>query len=40
MIREIVFAGICLMRVKHAYIKLHPIETNNDFHKIKKLKIY
>ena len=39
MIREIVFAGICLMRVKYAYIKLHSIETNNDFGEIKIIKL-
>lgn len=39
MIREIVVSSICLMRVKYAYIKLHLIETNNDFGEIKIIKL-
>ena len=39
MIREIAVSSICLMRVKYACIKLHSIETNNDFSEIKIMKL-
>ena len=39
MIREIAVSSICLMRGKYDNIKLHSIETNNDFGEIKIIKL-